>query len=43
MANHICNDVIPIAMAYPAGWLLSAIFISVYFKRTKLTKDPANR
>lgn len=47
MANHICNDVIPIAMAYPAGWMLSSILMAVYFKRTKLTgstltKGPAN-
>lgn len=37
MANHICNDVVPIALAYPAGWLLSCIFMLIYFQRTKLT------
>ena len=37
MANHICNDVVPIAMAYPAGWMLSCIFMLIYFQRTKLT------
>ena len=36
MANHICNDVIPIAMAYPAGWVLSSIFMVIYFSRAKL-------
>ena len=36
-ANHICNEVIPIVMAYPAGWVLSGIFMSVYFSRAKLT------
>ena len=37
MANHICNDVVPIAMAYPAGWVLSSIFMALYFRHTKLT------
>ena len=37
MANYIRNDVVPIAMAYPAGWVLSAIFMSVYFSRAKLS------
>ena len=37
MANYICNEVIPIAMSYPAGWILSAILTLIYFSRTKLT------
>ena len=37
MANYICNEVLPIAMSYPAGWLLSAGLMLVYFCRTKLT------
>lgn len=37
MANFICNQVIPIAMAFPAGWLLSATVMSIYFSRAKLT------
>ena len=38
MANFICNEVIPIAMSYPAGWLLSGALMVIYFKKTKLTK-----
>lgn len=38
MANFICNEVIPIAMSYPAGWLLSGTAMLFYFKKTKLTK-----
>ena len=38
MANFICNEVIPIAMSYPAGWLLSGTAMVLYFKKTKLTK-----
>lgn len=37
MANYICNDVIPIAMSFPAGWLLSSILVLIYFSRTKMT------
>lgn len=37
MANFICNEVIPIAMSFPAGWILSSTFILIYFLRTKLT------
>lgn len=38
MANYICNEAIPIAMAFPAGWVLSAIIVLIYFARTKLTQ-----
>ena len=37
MANYICNQVVPIAMSYPAGWILSAALTTIYFCRTKLT------
>ena len=37
MANFICNDVIPIAMSFPAGWLLSSTLVLIYFSRTKMT------
>lgn len=47
-ANYFCNDVLPIAMSYPAGWLLSATVVTIYFLRTKLTAtrlvdQPMNR
>ena len=37
MANFICNEVIPIALSYPAGWLLSSAAVVIYFKKTKLS------
>ena len=37
MANYISNQVIPIAMSFPAGWILSATLVMLYFRRTKLT------
>ena len=36
--SRICNEIIPIAMSYPAGWLLSSILSTVYFHRTRLDK-----
>jgi len=37
MANFICNEVIPIAMSFPAGWILSSTIVLIYFLRTNLT------
>ena len=34
--SKICNQIIPIAMSYPAGWLLCAILTTSYFHRIKL-------
>ena len=36
--SRICNEIIPIAMAYPAGWLLCSILSAVYFHNVKLGK-----
>lgn len=35
--SRVCNEILPIAMAYPAGWLLCSILTTVYYHRTKLT------
>ena len=34
--SRICNEIIPIAMSYPAGWILCATLTTVYFHRAKL-------
>ena len=31
MANYICNEVIPIALAYPAGWFVCSLLIFLYY------------
>lgn len=36
--SQICNEVIPISMSYPAGWLLCSVLTAVYFYTTKLEK-----
>lgn len=36
--SHICNEIIPIAMGYPAGWLLCSILTTAYFYKVDLGK-----
>lgn len=38
MANYISNEIIPIALSYPAGWLMASILVIIYYKCTDLTK-----
>ncbi len=35
---RICNEIIPIAMSYPAGWLLCSALTFIYYQKVKLTK-----
>ena len=36
--SGICNEIIPIAMSYPAGWLLCSSLTAVYYHKVKLGK-----
>ena len=36
--SRICNEIIPIAMGYPAGWLLNSTLVTLYFHKAKLGK-----
>ena len=38
MANFIANEIIPIAMGYPLGWVVCSTSVFIYYKRTKLSK-----
>ena len=38
MANYICNEIVPIAMAYPAGWLLCSLINAIYYYKTPLDR-----
>jgi putative MATE family efflux protein len=38
MANFICNEVIPIGMSYPAGWLLCTVLSLLYYNKVDLGK-----
>ena len=37
--SHICNEIIPIAMSYPAGWLLCSSLTLLYYHKTQLNKN----
>ena len=37
--SRICNEIIPIAMSYPAGWLLCSSLTLIYYHRVQLGKS----
>ena len=36
---RICNEIIPIAMGYPAGWFLCSTLTTIYYHKVQLGKD----
>jgi len=38
MKNFISNTILPIAMSYPAGWLVCSTLMLIYFKKANLSK-----
>lgn len=39
MANYISNEVLPIALSYPAGWLVCSLLTLLYYRRAHLSKS----
>ena len=39
MANFICNEFLPIAMGYPAGWLLCSTLMYIYYRKANLGRS----
>ena len=37
MANFICNEIIPIAMGYPAGWFVCSALTMIYYRKAHLS------
>ena len=37
--SHICNEIIPIAMSYPAGWFLCSLLTTFYYHKAQLGKS----
>jgi len=35
LMSHICNEILPIAMSYPAGWIISCIAMIIYYHKVK--------
>lgn len=38
VTNFISNTIIPVALSYPAGWLVASVIMTVYFKKADLTR-----
>ncbi len=38
MANYIANEILPIAMGYPAGWLVCSAITALYYHKVPLDK-----
>ncbi|MGI6176938.1 MAG: MATE family efflux transporter, partial [Eubacterium sp.] len=38
VAHYISNTVIPIAMGYPAGWMVCAVLMFIHYRRADLGK-----
>jgi Na+-driven multidrug efflux pump len=36
---RICNEIIPIAMSYPAGWLLCSLLTAIYYHKAQLSRS----
>ena len=36
--SRICNEILPIAMSYPAGWLLCSTLTLIYYHKVQLGK-----
>ena len=36
---RVCNEIIPIAMGYPAGWLLCSLLTVIYYRRANFGKN----
>jgi len=37
--SKFCNEVLPIAMSYPAGWLLCSVLTVLYYHKAQLSKS----
>ena len=37
--SRVCNEIIPIAMSYPAGWLLCSTLTLIYYHKVSLGKN----
>ena len=37
--SRVCNEIVPIALSFPAGWFLCALITVIYFYKTKLSSN----
>lgn len=38
VSHFVANEMLPVIMGYPAGWVVCSLIMIVYYRRTKLTK-----
>ena len=43
VANFVSNTVVPISMAYPAGWLVASVAVAIAYKFNDFTHSPIVR
>jgi putative MATE family efflux protein len=36
--SRVCNEILPIAMSYPAGWLVCSVITCLYYHKVQLSK-----
>ena len=39
MSNYIANEALPIALGYPAGWLVCSVIIFIYYRKCSLIRS----
>ncbi len=39
VSNYVSNEILPLAMSYPAGWLLCGIFTVIYYLRCDFARN----
>ena len=39
ITSRVCNEIIPIAMGYPAGWFLCSLVTTIYYHKVPLNKN----
>ena len=39
VSNYIANEVLPLAMGYPAGWLVCSVLTLIYYRRAKFGRS----
>ena len=39
VSNFIANEILPLAMGYPAGWLVCSVCTFIYYQRSKLDRN----
>jgi Na+-driven multidrug efflux pump len=36
---RVCNEILPISMSYPAGWLMCTLVIGIYYHKVQFGKN----